>query len=229
MLFRSSNIVDRMPHMDVWYSILILGYLIVLYVHLHFLEWELEKNDNCESRDSSVSIATRLRAGRSGAGNFSLHHRVRNDSGAHPASYLMGIRVSFPGGKAAGAWSWPLISIWCRDQRMCGAIIHSPNTPSWRGSQLKKHGLCWNEKLSNFMCYCYYSIMYRSPRYDTAAIFLTCLRQFVCVFTYFFLWGRSINCVGHNIPGRVLGFEREILTEGSTTRWTTWFIYIFIN
>jgi hypothetical protein len=39
----------------------------------------------------------------SGAGNFSLHHRVQNGSGAHPASYPMGIRGSFPGGKAAGA------------------------------------------------------------------------------------------------------------------------------
>jgi hypothetical protein len=39
-------------------------------------------------------------------GNFSLHHRVQNDSGAHPTSYPMGTRVSFPGGKAVGAWSW---------------------------------------------------------------------------------------------------------------------------
>jgi hypothetical protein len=38
-----------------------------------------------------------------GAGNFSLHHRVQNGSGAHPASYPMGAGVSFPGGKAAGA------------------------------------------------------------------------------------------------------------------------------
>jgi len=36
-----------------------------------------------------------------GAGNFSLHHRVQNGSGAHPASHLMGTRGSFPGGKAA--------------------------------------------------------------------------------------------------------------------------------
>jgi hypothetical protein len=43
-----------------------------------------------------------------GAGNFSLHHRVQNGSGAHPGSYPMGTRGSFPGGKAAGAWSWPL-------------------------------------------------------------------------------------------------------------------------
>jgi hypothetical protein len=52
-----------------------------------------------------------LRAGRSGsrvlcpagAGNFSLHHRVQNGSGDHPASYPMGNRGSLPGGKAAGA------------------------------------------------------------------------------------------------------------------------------
>jgi len=34
-----------------------------------------------------------------------------NGSGAHPASYPMGIRGSFPGDKAAGAWNWPLTSI----------------------------------------------------------------------------------------------------------------------
>jgi hypothetical protein len=38
-----------------------------------------------------------------GAGNFSLHHHVQNGSGAHPAAYPMGIRESFPGGKAVGA------------------------------------------------------------------------------------------------------------------------------
>jgi hypothetical protein len=38
-----------------------------------------------------------------GFGDFSLHHRVKNGSGAHPASCPMGIRGFFPGGKAAGA------------------------------------------------------------------------------------------------------------------------------
>jgi hypothetical protein len=64
-----------------------------------------------KSRDSSAVIALdyRLdyRSSRvrflAGAGNFSLHHRVQNCSGAHPASYPMGTGVSFPGGKAAGA------------------------------------------------------------------------------------------------------------------------------
>jgi hypothetical protein len=34
------------------------------------------------------------------ARNFSLHHRIQNGSGAHPASYPMGTRGSFPGDKA---------------------------------------------------------------------------------------------------------------------------------
>jgi len=38
-----------------------------------------------------------------GAGNFSLHHRIQNGSGTHPASYSFGTGDSFPRGKAAGA------------------------------------------------------------------------------------------------------------------------------
>jgi hypothetical protein len=45
----------------------------------------------------------KLLESRKGLGMFSLHHRVQNGSGAHPASYPMGNMGSFPGGKAAGA------------------------------------------------------------------------------------------------------------------------------
>jgi hypothetical protein len=64
-----------------------------------------------DSRDSSVGIAlvygledrdSRVRFP-AGAGNFSLHHRVQNGSGAYPASYPMGTRAFFLGGKAVGA------------------------------------------------------------------------------------------------------------------------------
>jgi hypothetical protein len=64
-----------------------------------------------KSRDSSVGIAlayglddwgSRIRLP-AGAGNFSLHHRVQNGSGAHSASYPMGSRGSFPMDNAAGA------------------------------------------------------------------------------------------------------------------------------
>jgi hypothetical protein len=46
-----------------------------------------------------------------GAGNFSLHYRLQNGSGAHPVSYPMGTRGSFPVGKVTGAWIWPLTSL----------------------------------------------------------------------------------------------------------------------
>jgi hypothetical protein len=63
------------------------------------------------ARDSSVGIAlgyglddqgSRVRFP-AGAGNFSLHHRVQNGSGDHPAFYPMVTRGSFPGDKASGA------------------------------------------------------------------------------------------------------------------------------
>jgi hypothetical protein len=38
-----------------------------------------------------------------GAGNFSLHNRIQNGSGAHPDSYPLATKGSFPGGKGAGA------------------------------------------------------------------------------------------------------------------------------
>jgi hypothetical protein len=62
-------------------------------------------------RDSSVGIAlghglddrgSRVRFP-AGAGNFSLHHRVHNGSGAYLTSYPMSTRSSFPGGKGFGA------------------------------------------------------------------------------------------------------------------------------
>jgi hypothetical protein len=63
------------------------------------------------SRHSSVGIAlayglddrgSRIRFP-AGAANFSLHHRVQDGCGAHPVSYPMDTRGSFPRVKAAGA------------------------------------------------------------------------------------------------------------------------------
>jgi hypothetical protein len=65
-----------------------------------------------ESCDSSVGIGlgyglddrgcSRVRFP-AGSGNFSLH-RFQNGSGSHPASYPLGTRGPFPGGKAVGVW-----------------------------------------------------------------------------------------------------------------------------
>jgi hypothetical protein len=112
-----------------------------------------------KSRDISVSMAlgyglddrdSRVRFP-AGAGNSSLHHRVQNGSGAHPASYPMGTNGSFPGGKAAGAWSSPLTNYY-RRQRMGGTIPPLPSTPPRRGAQLKRRDkfiltLPWNRML----------------------------------------------------------------------------------
>jgi hypothetical protein len=71
----------------------------------------LANRDSLQSRDRSVGIAlgyglddrgSRVRFP-VGAGYFSLHHRVQNGSGAHPASYPIGAWGSFPGCKVAGA------------------------------------------------------------------------------------------------------------------------------
>jgi hypothetical protein len=37
------------------------------------------------------------------SGNFSVRYHIQTGSGAHPASYPVGTRGSFPGGKAAWA------------------------------------------------------------------------------------------------------------------------------
>jgi len=51
---------------------------------------------------------------RQGAGKvFFFCHHIQTNSGAH-LSYSVGTGVSFPRNKAAGAWIWPLLSIWCR-------------------------------------------------------------------------------------------------------------------
>jgi hypothetical protein len=100
------------------------------------------------SRGSSVGIAlgyglgdrgSRVRFS-AGAGNFSLHHRVQNGSGARQASYPTGTRGSFPGDKAAGAWNWPLTSIQCRGQRMSGAIPPLPQYAFMAWCSVKAQG-----------------------------------------------------------------------------------------
>jgi hypothetical protein len=78
------------------------------------------------SRDSVVGIGTEgsefeFRWGQ----EFSLLHVVQTGSGAHPASYPMGTGGSLSEVKAAGAWSWPLISSYGRGQENVDLYIHS--------------------------------------------------------------------------------------------------------
>jgi hypothetical protein len=67
------------------------------------------------SRDSVVGITTSYglddrRVGVRVLVEFSLLQIVQTGSEFHPTSYTMDTGGSFPGGKATGAWSWPLTS-----------------------------------------------------------------------------------------------------------------------
>jgi hypothetical protein len=57
--------------------------------------------------------------------------RRQTGSGAHPTFSTMSNGVSFPGAKAAGAWSWPVTSNKWRGQENVDLYIHYPHTPSW--------------------------------------------------------------------------------------------------
>jgi hypothetical protein len=72
------------------------------------------------------------------AGNFSLHHRVQNSSGAHPASYPMGTRGSFPGVKRPGPEADYSPPSSAEVKEWLELYLHSPNTLPWRGAQLKQ-------------------------------------------------------------------------------------------
>jgi hypothetical protein len=65
---------------------------------------------------------------------LSTYRGVQAGSGAHPASYPMGTKDSFLGGKAAGEWICLLLLVLRSRKR--GDIPPLPNTPSWRVAQL---------------------------------------------------------------------------------------------
>jgi hypothetical protein len=96
---------------------------------------------HADSRGSSVRIATGYELDDRGSGvqflagpgNFFLLHRVQAGSGTHPTSYAMGTGGSFPGSKAAGEWSWPPASFYCRGQENVALYLH-PSKYSWPGA-----------------------------------------------------------------------------------------------
>jgi hypothetical protein len=74
-----------------------------------------------------------------GAGNFSLHHRLQNGSGAHPASYTVGTRGSFPGVKRPGCEADHSPPSSAEVKEWVELFLHSLSKPSWRAAWLKKH------------------------------------------------------------------------------------------
>jgi hypothetical protein len=73
-----------------------------------------------------------------GAGNFSFPHRFQNGSGAHPASYPMGNGALYPGVKRPGCEADHSPSSTAEVKECVELYLHSPNTSSRRGAQLKK-------------------------------------------------------------------------------------------
>jgi hypothetical protein len=92
------------------------------------------------SRDSSVVTALGYRLDDRDsrdrfpeeAGNFSFHHSVQNGSGAHPASYSMHTRVSFPGGKSG--WGVKLTT-------HIHLVPRSKNAWSYTSTPIRLHGV----------------------------------------------------------------------------------------
>jgi hypothetical protein len=70
-----------------------------------------------------------------GTGNFPLHHRVQNGSGAHPASYPMGSRGSVPGVKWLGREADHSPPSGAEVKEYVELYLHSSNMPSWRGAE----------------------------------------------------------------------------------------------
>jgi hypothetical protein len=111
---------------------------------LMMINWYLYQ----KSRDSSVGIATRLLAGRSGVlgfdsrrglGMFLLTTATRTALGPtqHPIQWVPGalsLRIKRPDCEANH-----IPSSNAEVKEWVELYLHSPNTPSWRGVQLKRH------------------------------------------------------------------------------------------
>jgi len=86
---------------------------------------------------SSLSIATRLQAGRSGFNSWQEQGHILNITAFRPAprpTLSATQRVpSFPEGKATKAWIWQILHLVPR-LRMRGAILLLPHPSSWCGT-----------------------------------------------------------------------------------------------
>jgi hypothetical protein len=102
-----------------------------------WLSDSLKPHRICNIEGGKFTVNGRFSAG---SGNFSLHYRIQNDSGAYPASYPMGTRGCVPGVKRPGREAYYSSSSNAEVKECVELYLHSPNKPSWRGAQLKtKH------------------------------------------------------------------------------------------
>ena len=89
------------------------------------------------SRDKSVGIVTRLRAGRSGvrrqasARDFFFSKTFRAAEG--PTQSIQWVSAFLFEGKATGAWSLPLVSVCYQGEEWMELHLYSPYMPWWHG------------------------------------------------------------------------------------------------
>jgi hypothetical protein len=110
-----------------------------------------------------------------GAGNFYLSRRVQNGSGAHPTSYPMGTSGSFRGVKRPGREADHSPPSSAEVKECVELYLHSPNTPTWRGAQLK------NRENFTFYLYKIWSVPYiGNDRYRFCSFDVAERLQLIC-------------------------------------------------
>jgi hypothetical protein len=83
-------------------------------IHANYCIWTTNFEIHCVSVSGEISCLHRRTIRMfptAGTTVSSFLHSVQTGSGAHTASCPIGTKGSIPGGKTAGAWSWPLTSI----------------------------------------------------------------------------------------------------------------------
>jgi hypothetical protein len=108
-----------------------------------------------------------------GTRNFSPHYSCfHTGSGAHPASYPVGTSGAFPGDKSGRSVKLTTHLHLVTRSRMRRTIPPLPDTPSWRGAQLK-------ESTATNLPYCYTYYCY----YPVSNTKKKCLNHFKIVYS----------------------------------------------
>jgi hypothetical protein len=139
-----------------------------------------------------------------GAGNFSLHRRVQNGSGAHPASYPVGTTCSFSGVKRLEREADHSTPSSDEVKEWMELYLHSPNTPSWSGAQSKhKDNFTFTLLLCN-------NIQLHINLHSTV-----CFVCHVSASTLLLLtpWGLWINVIGTSISGNSTSYFTKLIQD----------------
>jgi hypothetical protein len=119
----------------------------------------------CESRDSLVSVATRLRVGRSEvrilAGARDFFHQTSKPAVGPTQPHIQRVLVFFLRPKATGAWSWPVTSFLVPKLRMSGCLPLLPLYAfmAWTDTTLPVPSMPLVLPRTYSLCHCIVSIL----------------------------------------------------------------------